>query len=94
MPADMGAKLLCLCLASALAAYYLYTPLPGDIEEPWKVMLIMGTLRATMHLVSLVLGSVWGWPGGERAAGQRLFLVPLRPTEMGQCMCHRYKCNG
>lgn len=90
----MGTKLLCLCLASALAAYYLYTPLPGDMEEPWKVMLIMGSLRATVHLVSVVPGSVRRWPRAARATGQRLFLVPLRPVEMGQYMCHRSKRNG
>ncbi|KAM6127237.1 arylacetamide deacetylase [Phoenicopterus ruber ruber] len=46
----MGAKLLCLFLASALLAYYVYTPVPEDLEEPWKVMLITATLRALMHL--------------------------------------------
>ncbi|NXR00886.1 AAAD deacetylase, partial [Sagittarius serpentarius] len=48
--ADMGAKLLCLFLASALVAYYIYTPIPEDIEEPWKVMLIAAGFRAMGHL--------------------------------------------
>ncbi|NWQ90004.1 AAAD deacetylase, partial [Burhinus bistriatus] len=48
--AEMGAKLLCLCLASALVAYYIYTPIPKDIEEPWKVMLITASFRAVGHL--------------------------------------------
>ncbi|NWS72563.1 AAAD deacetylase, partial [Crotophaga sulcirostris] len=47
---DMGAKLLCLFLASALLAYYIYTPLPEDFEEPWKVMLISASMRALGHL--------------------------------------------
>ncbi|KAM6326673.1 arylacetamide deacetylase-like [Podargus strigoides] len=46
----MGAKLLCLVLASALTAYYLYTPIPEDLEEPWKVMFIASTFRALGHL--------------------------------------------
>ncbi|NXE76171.1 AAAD deacetylase, partial [Cochlearius cochlearius] len=47
---DMGVKLLCLFLASALVAYYIYTPIPEDFEEPWKVMLIMAGFRAVGHL--------------------------------------------
>ncbi|XP_009818641.1 arylacetamide deacetylase isoform X2 [Gavia stellata] len=49
----MGAKLLCLCLTSALVAYYIYTPVHEDFEEPWKVMLISAGFRAVGHLVSL-----------------------------------------
>lgn len=56
----MGVKLLCLFLASALVAYYIYTPIPEDVEEPWKVMLITAGFRAVGHLVSLVLSLVWG----------------------------------
>ncbi|XP_010003040.1 PREDICTED: arylacetamide deacetylase [Chaetura pelagica] len=50
----MGAKLLCLCLASALLAYYLYSPLPEDIDEPWKVMLLDAALRTAGHLAEVV----------------------------------------
>ncbi|KAM9279654.1 arylacetamide deacetylase [Morus bassanus] len=46
----MGAKLLCLFLASALVAYYVYTPIPEDFEEPWKVMLITAGFRTVSHL--------------------------------------------
>ncbi|NXU33099.1 AAAD deacetylase, partial [Thalassarche chlororhynchos] len=52
--ADMGAKLLCLFLASALVAYYIYTPMPEDFEEPWKVMLITAAFRAVAHLAEVV----------------------------------------
>jgi len=65
VPADMGAKLLWLFLASALVAYYIYSPMPEDFDEPWKVMLISASFRTTGHLVSLGLGCVRGWPGGE-----------------------------
>ncbi|NWI24214.1 AAAD deacetylase, partial [Sula dactylatra] len=47
---DMGAKLLCLFLVSALVAYYVYTPIPEDFEEPWKVMLITAGFRTVSHL--------------------------------------------
>ncbi|NXW15146.1 AAAD deacetylase, partial [Circaetus pectoralis] len=50
---DMGAKLLCLFLASALLAYYIYTPIPEDLEEPWKVMFITATFRAMGHLAEV-----------------------------------------
>ncbi|KFW04479.1 PREDICTED: arylacetamide deacetylase [Fulmarus glacialis] len=46
----MGAKLLGLCLASALLAYYIYSPMPEDFEEPWKVMLITAAFRAVRHV--------------------------------------------
>ncbi|NXE09586.1 AAAD deacetylase, partial [Lophotis ruficrista] len=51
--ADMGAKLLCLCLASALIAYYIYSPMPEDFEEPWKVMLITANFRFFGHLAEV-----------------------------------------
>ncbi|KFQ16041.1 Arylacetamide deacetylase [Leptosomus discolor] len=46
----MGAKLLCLFLTSALLAYYLYTPVLEDFEEPWKVMLIAAGVRVLDHV--------------------------------------------
>ncbi|KFP53913.1 Arylacetamide deacetylase [Cathartes aura] len=49
----MGAKLLCLFLASALVAYYIYTPIPEDFEERWKVMLITASFRAVGHLAEV-----------------------------------------
>ncbi|XP_035422447.1 arylacetamide deacetylase [Cygnus atratus] len=45
----MGAKLLCFCLASALVAYYIYTPIPENIEEGWKVMLVTTMFRTVRH---------------------------------------------
>lgn len=48
----MGLRLLCLCLATALLAYSIYTPLPPDFDQPWKVMLLSAAFRATMHMVS------------------------------------------
>uniref|UniRef100_A0A663MBN4 Arylacetamide deacetylase n=1 Tax=Athene cunicularia TaxID=194338 RepID=A0A663MBN4_ATHCN len=50
----MGAKLLWLFLTSALLAYYIYTPIPEDIGEPWKVMLLSAGFRTMGHLVSLL----------------------------------------
>ncbi|NXX85134.1 AAAD deacetylase, partial [Urocolius indicus] len=48
--ADMGVKLLCLFLASILVAYYIYSPMPEDFDEPWKVMLIGASFRTVEHL--------------------------------------------
>ncbi|NWS59382.1 AAAD deacetylase, partial [Chunga burmeisteri] len=50
---EMGAKLLCLFLASALIAYYVYSPIPEDVGEPWKVMLITASFRAVGHLAEV-----------------------------------------
>ncbi|XP_010199166.2 arylacetamide deacetylase [Colius striatus] len=46
----MGVKLLCLFLTSILVAYYIYSPMPEDFDEPWKVMLIAATFRTVGHL--------------------------------------------
>uniref|UniRef100_A0A493T139 Uncharacterized protein n=1 Tax=Anas platyrhynchos platyrhynchos TaxID=8840 RepID=A0A493T139_ANAPP len=46
---NMGAKLLCFCLASALVSYYIYTPIPENIEEGWKVMLVTSLFRTVGH---------------------------------------------
>lgn len=54
----MGAKLLCFCLASALVSYYIYTPIPENIEEGWKVMLVTSLFRTVGHVVSSDLSLV------------------------------------
>ncbi|KAM4771546.1 arylacetamide deacetylase-like [Rhinophrynus dorsalis] len=46
----MARKLLCFLLVSALVAYYIYTPLPDNIEEKWKVTLLDGIFRTLGHL--------------------------------------------
>ncbi|XP_065604196.1 arylacetamide deacetylase [Cyrtonyx montezumae] len=46
----MGAKLLCLCITSALVAYYIYSPIPDNIEDPWKLMLISAVFRTFGHV--------------------------------------------
>ncbi|XP_023788489.1 arylacetamide deacetylase [Cyanistes caeruleus] len=46
----MGTKLLCLCLLAALLGYYIYSPLPQDLAEPWTVMLVSAAFRAVGHL--------------------------------------------
>ncbi|XP_069831281.1 neutral cholesterol ester hydrolase 1 isoform X1 [Dendropsophus ebraccatus] len=35
---------------TALAAYYVYTPLPGTLNEPWKLMLLGATFRCAQDL--------------------------------------------
>uniref|UniRef100_A0A8C8YKU1 Arylacetamide deacetylase n=1 Tax=Prolemur simus TaxID=1328070 RepID=A0A8C8YKU1_PROSS len=34
----MGKKMILLLIFGVLAAYYIYTPLPDNIEEPWRLM--------------------------------------------------------
>ncbi|KAG8013204.1 Neutral cholesterol ester hydrolase 1 [Nibea albiflora] len=40
-------------LLTVAFAYYVYTPLPDAIQEPWKLMMMDAGFRATMHLASL-----------------------------------------
>ncbi|XP_006116012.2 arylacetamide deacetylase isoform X1 [Pelodiscus sinensis] len=49
----MGTKTLCLLLASLLVAYYVYTPVPENIEERWKLMLINAGFRTIGHVAEL-----------------------------------------
>ncbi|NXE54606.1 AAAD deacetylase, partial [Casuarius casuarius] len=51
---NMGTKSLCLFIASALIAYYIYTPLPENFEDRWKLMLITAEFRTIGHLASFV----------------------------------------
>ncbi|KAM3930455.1 arylacetamide deacetylase-like [Leptodactylus fuscus] len=46
----MASKLLCFVLLSVLVAYYIYKPLPDNIEEKWKVMLMDAAFRSLAHL--------------------------------------------
>uniref|UniRef100_A0A8C3SY47 Arylacetamide deacetylase n=1 Tax=Chelydra serpentina TaxID=8475 RepID=A0A8C3SY47_CHESE len=51
---NMGTKSLSLLLASVLVAYYVYTPVPENIEERWKLMLINAGFRTVAHWLGLV----------------------------------------
>ncbi|XP_076604940.1 neutral cholesterol ester hydrolase 1-like [Chaetodon auriga] len=46
-------RLLPVVLVMVAVAYYVYTPLPDSIEQPWKVMLLDTGFRTGMHLSSL-----------------------------------------
>ncbi|XP_007938351.1 arylacetamide deacetylase-like [Orycteropus afer afer] len=46
----MGRKTLLLLIVGVLLAYYGYTPLPDNIEEPWKVMWITTHVKTLTHL--------------------------------------------
>ncbi|XP_047421347.1 arylacetamide deacetylase [Sciurus carolinensis] len=50
----MGRRAWCFLLLGVLAAYYIYTPLPGNVEEPWKLTLIDASLRTFVHLATFV----------------------------------------
>lgn len=75
----MGARLLCLCLLTALLGYYIYSPIPEELAEPWTVMLVSAALRAVGHLVRR-----GRWEG--RAVGQG-GSVPLGLTDTAVCVC-------
>ncbi|XP_053701419.1 neutral cholesterol ester hydrolase 1-like [Synchiropus splendidus] len=48
--AMLGAVLLLLTLS---AAYYLYTPIPVNIQEPWRLMMLDASLRTIRHVESM-----------------------------------------
>ncbi|KAF7199053.1 neutral cholesterol ester hydrolase 1 [Nothobranchius furzeri] len=50
----MGVKgLVVTVLLAVFVAYYVYTPLPDAIQEPWKLLLVDAGFRTAMHLASL-----------------------------------------
>lgn len=40
-------------LLTVAVAYYIYTPLPDAIQEPWKLMLLDAGFRTVMHMATL-----------------------------------------
>ena len=55
----MGYKTLCFGLTCILFAYYIYTPIPENIEEPWKVKIIDGAVKITSLMVSFSFPGNW-----------------------------------
>ncbi|XP_054201157.1 arylacetamide deacetylase isoform X1 [Homo sapiens] len=47
----MGRKSLYLLIVGILIAYYIYTPLPDNVEEPWRMMWINAHLKTIQNLV-------------------------------------------
>uniref|UniRef100_UPI003AABFDDD neutral cholesterol ester hydrolase 1a n=1 Tax=Centroberyx gerrardi TaxID=166262 RepID=UPI003AABFDDD len=41
-------------LLTVAVAYYIYIPLPDDIQEPWKLMLLDAGFRATMQVAFVI----------------------------------------
>ena len=61
----------------ALAAYYIYIPLPSSVSDPWKLMLLDATFRSAQQVVRRSPGLIlspfsWAIFKGERISG----LVP------------------
>ncbi|XP_055274841.1 arylacetamide deacetylase-like 2 [Moschus berezovskii] len=50
----MGYKTLCFGLTCILFAYYIYTPIPKNIEEPWKVRIIDAAIKITSLMATLL----------------------------------------
>ncbi|KAM4695452.1 arylacetamide deacetylase [Discoglossus pictus] len=48
----MAPKSLCFLMVTVLVAYYIYLPLPDNIDERWKVMLLDATFRTLGHASS------------------------------------------
>lgn len=85
----MGARLLCLCLLTALLGYYIYTPLPEDLAEPWTVMLVSAAFRAVGHLVRW-----WGLGGQSCGAGGFSSPWGSQPRQYLCVMLHAFQRYG
>ncbi|XP_072474819.1 arylacetamide deacetylase-like [Notamacropus eugenii] len=56
----MGKKSLCLVISCALLAYFVYTPLPDNIEQPWRLRMTWAAMRVHVHLSGLL--EILGFP--------------------------------
>ncbi|XP_069847986.1 neutral cholesterol ester hydrolase 1 [Dipodomys merriami] len=50
----MRSSLVLLTALVALAAYYIYIPLPSSVSDPWKLMLLDATFRGAQQLSNLI----------------------------------------
>ncbi|XP_062934528.1 arylacetamide deacetylase [Cynocephalus volans] len=50
----MGRKSLYLLIVGVLVAYYIYTPLPDNFEEPWRMMWLHTYLKTSVHLATFI----------------------------------------
>lgn len=52
-PTSRGMRSSCVVLTAlvALAAYYIYVPLPSSVSDPWKLMLLDATFRVAQQVV-------------------------------------------
>nr|XP_020742185.1 arylacetamide deacetylase-like 2 [Odocoileus virginianus texanus] len=53
----MGYKILCFGLICILFAFYVYTPVPENVEEPWKLRIMDAATKAT-SLMSTILEKI------------------------------------
>ncbi|XP_020844614.1 arylacetamide deacetylase-like isoform X2 [Phascolarctos cinereus] len=56
----MGKKSLCLLISCALLSYFVYTPLPDNIEQPWKLMITWAVIRCGASLSGIL--EILGFP--------------------------------
>lgn len=80
----------CVLLAAllALAAYYVYIPLPSTVSDPWKLMLLDATFRGAQQVVSRAKGDAPCRPCFPKRNPHRLSRLPLRPLRMS----HLHPC--
>lgn len=50
---DMGKKTALLLIVGVLGAYYLYIPLPDNVDEPWRVNCHLAAVKIMIDLVSI-----------------------------------------
>lgn len=80
----------CVLLAAllALAAYYVYIPLPSAVSDPWKLMLLDATFRGAQQVVSRAKGDAPSRPCSSKRNPHRLSRLPMGPLRMS----HLHPC--
>uniref|UniRef100_A0A3Q2YTA4 Neutral cholesterol ester hydrolase 1 n=1 Tax=Hippocampus comes TaxID=109280 RepID=A0A3Q2YTA4_HIPCM len=72
----------------AVAAYYVYLPLPGGVSEPWKLMLLDALIRA--FICSHILWSKMSCHVGNIFYQDKYFLMTIIDT----FICSHILCDG
>lgn len=80
----------CVLLAAllALAAYYVYIPLPSTVSDPWKLMLLDATFRGAQQVVSRAKRDAPCRPCSPKRNPYRLSWLPMGPLRMS----HLHPC--
>lgn len=80
----------CVLLAAllALAAYYVYIPLPSAVSDPWKLMLLDATFRGAQQVVSRAKGDAPSRPCSSKRNPLILSWLPMGPLRMS----HLHPC--
>ncbi|XP_045022217.1 arylacetamide deacetylase-like [Bubalus bubalis] len=80
----MGRKTILLLIVGVLGAYYVYTPLPDNIEEPWKLMWVTTCLKTMTHLIETPFFQLFKAKTNKSRVKPKQITIPMTFCQDGQ----------